>query len=111
MKKRQRRLRGVDEIVLSLSAQPGRSARTSPRSTARPCRRKESVSPITDRVPEEMATLQNGPMDEICAPIFIDAIVVKIPDGQVTNRPIYRGHWRHFERGEGRPGVCEHLRF
>ena len=32
---------------------------------------------------------QNRPLDEIYAAIFIDAIVVKIRDGQVANRPVY----------------------
>jgi len=50
---------------------------------------KEMVSRITDRVIEEMAAWQNRPLDEVYAAIFIDAIVVKIRDGQVANRPIY----------------------
>ncbi len=29
------------------------------------------------------------PLDEVYAAIFIDAIVVKVRDGQVANRPIY----------------------
>lgn len=36
-----------------------------------------------------MVTRQNRPLDEIYAAIFIGAIVVKIRDGQVANRPIY----------------------
>ncbi len=58
VRKRQRRLTGVDEIVLSLYAKglrPGRSARTSRRSTARRCS-KETISRITDKVVEEMRT-------------------------------------------------------
>ena len=45
VKKRQRRLNGVDEIVLSLYAQgltTGEIGRTSPRSTGRRCRRRRS---------------------------------------------------------------------
>jgi hypothetical protein len=52
VKKRQRRLTGVDEIVLSLYAKG----------------------------------LTTG---EISAAVFIDAIVVKVRDGQVANRPVY----------------------
>ena len=48
---------------------------------------KETISRITDKVSEEMATWSNRPLDG--AAIFIDAIVVKIRDGQVANRPIY----------------------
>ena len=50
---------------------------------------KETVSPITDKVLEEMQTWSTPPLDEVYAAIFIDAIVVKIGDGQVANRPIY----------------------
>jgi putative transposase len=36
-----------------------------------------------------MATWQARPLDEVYAAIFIDAIMVKVRDGQVANRPIY----------------------
>jgi transposase-like protein len=32
---------------------------------------------------------QNRPLDPVYAVLFIDAIQVKIRDGQVANRPIY----------------------
>jgi putative transposase len=50
---------------------------------------KETISRITDRVVEEMQAWQTRPLDEVYAAVFIDAIVVKIRDGQVGNRPIY----------------------
>ena len=50
---------------------------------------KETVSRITDKVLEEMQTWSTRPLDEVYAAIFIDAIVVKIRDGQVANRPVY----------------------
>jgi putative transposase len=50
---------------------------------------KETISRITDKVIEEMNDWSVRPLDEVYAAIFIDAIVVKIRDGQVTNRPIY----------------------
>ena len=50
---------------------------------------KATVSRITDEVQEEMQTWSTRPLDEVYAAIFIDAIVVKIGDGQVANRPIY----------------------
>src|SRR5450631_37503 len=50
---------------------------------------KETISRITDRVLEEMQAWQARPLDEVYAAIFIDAIVVKIRDGQVGNRPVY----------------------
>ncbi len=87
MKKRQRRLTGVDEMVLSLYGKGLTTGEISAHfaeiygaSVSR-----ETVSRITDRV----LVWQNRPLDEVCAAIFIDAIVVKIRDGQVANRPIY----------------------
>ena len=50
---------------------------------------KESISRITDKVIEEMQTRSTRPLQEVYAAIFIDAIVVKVRDGQVANRPIY----------------------
>jgi putative transposase len=89
--KRKRRLVGVDAMVCSLSAKGlthgeicahlGEiyGARVS----------KETVTRITDRVMEGMAAWQNRPLDRVYPVIFIDAIVVKIREGQVANRPIY----------------------
>ena len=36
-----------------------------------------------------MTEWSNRPLDEVYAAVFIDAIVVKVRDGQVANRPIY----------------------
>ena len=41
---------------------------------------------MTDKVIEEMNDWAVRPLDEIYAAIFIDAIVVKVRDGQVGNR-------------------------
>jgi hypothetical protein len=38
---------------------------------------------------EKMNDWAARPLDEIYAAIFIDAIVVKVRDGQVANRPFY----------------------
>jgi len=70
VRKRQRRLNGVDEIY-------GASVS------------KETISRITDKVIEEMNDWQHRPLDAVYAAVFIDAIVVKVRDGQVANRPIY----------------------
>lgn len=91
VKKRQRRLNGVDEIVLSLYA----NGLTTGEISAHFAQiygasvSKETVSRITDKVLEEMATWQARPLEEVYAAIFIDAIMVKVRDGQVANRPIY----------------------
>ena len=50
---------------------------------------KQSISTITDKVMEGMAEWQNRPLDRVYPVVFIDAINVKIRDGQVANRPIY----------------------
>ena len=47
---------------------------------------KETISRITDKVIEETNDWSARPLDEIYAAVFIDAIVVKIRDGQVANR-------------------------
>jgi putative transposase len=91
VRKRQRRLTGVDQIVLSLYAKGLTTGEISAHfaeiygaSVSR-----ETVSRITDKVIEEMTDWQNRPLDEVYAAIFIDAIVVKVRDGQVANRPVY----------------------
>jgi putative transposase len=50
---------------------------------------KETISRITDKVLEEMNDWVARPLDSTYAAIFIDAIVVKVRDGQVANRPFY----------------------
>jgi transposase-like protein len=91
VKKRQRRLNGVDEIVLSLYAKGLTTGEISAHFAEiyGASVSKETVSRITDRVIEEMQAWQTRPLDEIYAAVFIDAIVVKVRDGQVANRPVY----------------------
>jgi transposase-like protein len=91
VKKRQRRLGEVDEIVLSLYAKGLTTGEISAHFAEiyGASVSKETISRITDRVLEEMQAWQARPLDEVYAAIFIDAIVVKIRDGQVANRPIY----------------------
>jgi transposase-like protein len=50
---------------------------------------KQTITTITDRVMEGLAEWQSRPLDSVYAVIFIDAINVKIREGQVANRPIY----------------------
>jgi transposase-like protein len=91
VKKRQRRLSEVDEIVLSLYAKGLTTGEISAHFAEiyGASVSKETVSRITDRVLEEMQAWATRPLDEVYAAVFIDAVVVKIRDGQVTNRPIY----------------------
>ena len=91
VKKRQRRLSGVDEIVLSLYAKGLTTGEISAHFAEiyGASVSKETISRITDKVIEEMNDWAVRPLDAIYAAIFIDAIVVKVRDGQVANRPIY----------------------
>jgi hypothetical protein len=50
---------------------------------------KQTITTITDRVMEGMAEWQSRPLDPVYAVVFIDAIHVKIREGQVANRPVY----------------------
>jgi putative transposase len=91
VKKRQRRLTGVDEIVLSLYAKGLTTGEISAHFAEiyGASVSKETISRITDKVIEEMTDWQQRPLDEIYAAVFIDAIMVKVRDGQVANRPFY----------------------
>lgn len=50
---------------------------------------RDTISRITDKVVAEMAEWTSRPLEKVYAAVFIDAIYVKIRDGQVGNRPIY----------------------
>jgi transposase-like protein len=50
---------------------------------------KQTISTIIDKVIDGMAEWQNRPLEAVYPVIFLDAIHVKIRDGQVANRPIY----------------------
>jgi uncharacterized repeat protein (TIGR01451 family) len=50
---------------------------------------KQTITAITDRVMEGLAEWQSRPLDPVYAVVFIDAINVKIREGQVANRPVY----------------------
>jgi putative transposase len=91
VRKRQRRLAGVDVMVLSLYAKGLTTGEISAHFAEiyGASVSKETVSRITDRVLEEMNDWSVRPLDEVYAAVFIDAIVVKVRDGQVANRPIY----------------------
>jgi len=47
------------------------------------------ISRVTDAVVEELAEWQGRPLDGVYPVIFVDALMVKIRDGVVTNRPVY----------------------
>jgi len=86
-----RRTGGLDEMVLSLTAR----GLTSGQIVAHLAEvygletSKETVSTITDKALESMTEWRTRPLDPIYPVVFIDAIHVKIRDGQVANRPVY----------------------
>ena len=89
--KRQRRLGGVDDMVVSLVAKGLTTGEVQAHlgeiygvEVSR-----ETISNITDRVLDGLAEWQSRPLDAVYAVLFIDVINVKIRDGNVANRPIY----------------------
>jgi putative transposase len=91
VRKRQRRLDGIDQIVLSLTAgglTTGEIAAHFDEVYGAKVG-KDTISRITDKVVEEMAEWRTRPLDRVYPVIFVDAIVVKVRDGQVVNRPVY----------------------
>ena len=91
VRKRQRRLDGVDEIVLSLTARGLTTGEIAAHFAEVYGAKvsKDTISRITDKVVEEMTEWRNRPLDRVYPVLFIDAIVVKVRDGQVVNRPVY----------------------
>src|SRR5215831_16692579 len=91
VRKRQRRLDGIDEIVLSLTARGLTTGDIAAHFAEVYGARisKDTISKITDKVIEEMSEWRNRPLDRVYPVLFIDAIMVKVRDGQVTNRPVY----------------------
>src|SRR5215213_9783188 len=89
--KRQRRLSSIDEIVLLLYARGlttgDIAAHFAEIYDAQVS--KDTISRITDRVVEEMAAWTSRPLESVYAAVFLDAINVKVRDGQVANRPVY----------------------
>ena len=50
---------------------------------------RETISKITDQIVEDMASWQRRPLDRMYPVLLIDAIVIKVRDSQVANRPVY----------------------
>jgi putative transposase len=91
VRKRQRRLSGVEDMVLSLSAKGLTTGEISAHlgEVYGAEVSKQTISTITDKVMDGMAEWQNRPLDRVYPVVFLDAINVKIRDGKVANRPIY----------------------
>ena len=91
VRKRQRRLEGVDAMVISLTAKGLTTGEVQAHlvevfgtEVSR-----ETISKITDAVLEDMAGWLMRPLDRVYPVVFIDAIHVKVRDGQVANRAFY----------------------
>src|SRR5436305_14948442 len=86
--KRQRRLTGVDDMVISLVAKGLTTGEVQAHLAefygAEVSR--DTISTITDRVLEGLAEWQSRPLDPVYAVLFIDVIYVKIRDGHVASR-------------------------
>lgn len=89
--KHQRRLAGFDEAVISLYAKgmttgdiAGHLAQVYDTEISR-----DLVSRVTDAVVTDMRIWQSRPLDRVYPVILIDAIVLKIREGAVMNRPVY----------------------
>ncbi|OYN93877.1 IS256 family transposase [Enemella evansiae] len=91
VRKRQRRLGEVDEVVLSLYAKGLTTGEISAHfaDVYGASVSKDTISRITDKVIEEMNAWWARPLERVYAAIFIDAIQIKVRDGQVGNQPFY----------------------
>ncbi|WP_443048575.1 IS256 family transposase [Streptomyces sp. NBC_00272] len=91
VKKRQRRLTGVNEMVLSLSARGLTHGEISAHLAEVYGTEvsKTTISTITDKVVDGMNEWQNRPLDSVYPVLFIDCVHVKLRDGKVANRPLY----------------------
>ena len=91
VRKRQRRLPGVGEVVLSLYARGLTTGEISAhfQEIYGADVSRETVSRITERVVAEKDEWCSRPLDRVYAAVSIDATVVKVRDGQVANRAFY----------------------
>jgi putative transposase len=91
VKKRQRWLTWVDEIVLPLYAGGLTAGEISAYfagiyGASVP---DETVSRIAGKVTGEMQSWRARSLDEVYAAVFVDAVMVKVRDGRVASRPVY----------------------
>ena len=91
VRKHQRRLAGFDQAVVSLYAKcmttgdiANHLSDVYDTTVSR-----DLVSKVTEAVLEDLRAWQSRPLDSVYPVILIDAIVLKIREGQVANRPVY----------------------
>jgi putative transposase len=91
VRKGQTRLDGFNERIIALYARgmSTRDIRAHLREMYQVDVSPDLISRVTDAVVEELAEWQARPLDRVYPVVFIDALMVKIRDGIVTNRPVY----------------------
>ncbi|MGN6173741.1 MAG: IS256 family transposase [Streptosporangiaceae bacterium] len=91
VRKGQTRLDGFNERIIALYARgmTTRDIRAHLREMYDVDVSPDLISRVTDGVLEELAEWQARPLDAVYPVVFIDALMVKIRDGVVTNRAIY----------------------
>jgi transposase-like protein len=50
---------------------------------------KDTISRMTDQIVDDMKAWQSRPIDPVYPVLIIDAVVIKVRDSQVANRPVY----------------------
>jgi transposase-like protein len=91
VRKGQTRLEGFNERVIALYARgmTVRDIRAHLREMYDVEVSPDLISRVTDGVLEELQEWQSRPLDQVYPVIFIDALMVKVRDGVVSNRPVY----------------------
>src|SRR6478736_3754580 len=91
VRKGQTRLEGFNERIIALYARgmTTRDIRAHLREMYDVEVSADLISRVTDAVVDELAEWQGRPLDRVYPVVFIDALMIKIRDGVVTNRPVY----------------------
>src|SRR5215470_15699714 len=91
VRKGQTRLEGFNERIIALYARgmTTRDIRAHLREMYDVEVSPDLISRVTDGVLDELAEWQSRPLDRVYPVIFIDALMVKVRDGVVTNRPVH----------------------
>jgi transposase-like protein len=91
VRKGQTRLEGFNERIIALYARgmTTRDIRAHLREMYDVDVSPDLISRVTDGVVEELTEWQSRPLDAVYPVIFIDALMIKVRDGVVTNRPVY----------------------
>ncbi|GAA2171882.1 IS256 family transposase [Actinomadura napierensis] len=89
--KHARRIEGFDEAIVSLYAKGLTTGeiRAHLAEIYQVEVSRDLISRVTDKVVEEMEAWRARPLDSVYPVVLIDALYVKIREGQVANRPIY----------------------